>query len=196
MSEIPTAGEPENHARIEAPPDDGEALHFAVVLKPDLCLPHKLHGTVTLADLPGLTFDLDLAIFDRDEGYRLHSMTARTDDRLTTAQVHKISLPKLLHTLAAADPFLVLAAARGSDEQKKRAEQSTAGGLLDRQSLAAAAARSSGPTEEMLLWVARTYAWCKAVGGNPSLAVQETLNVPQRTATRWISRARADGLLG
>ncbi|GAB3122073.1 hypothetical protein [Glaciibacter psychrotolerans] len=164
-------------------------------LKPDLWLPQLLHGTVELPDLPGIAFELDLLTLDAREGYRLHSMTMRSDDRITTAQVHKISLPKLLHALAAADPFVVLAAQRGSEERKKRAEQSTGGGLLDRQSLAAAAVGPNGPTEEMLMWVARTFAWCKAVGGNPGLAVQETLGLPQRTATRWIARARANGLL-
>jgi hypothetical protein len=200
MNETESTGAAANRATITAPgmPRKGDKAEFVQVgmLKPDLWLPQLLHGTVELADLPGLIFELDLLTVDYLEGYRLQSLTMRSDERITTAQVHKVSLPKLLHALAAADPLVILAANRGSAEQAERADQSTTGGLIDRRSLAAVAARSNGPTDEMLMWVARTYAWCKAVGGNPGLAVQETLNVPQRTATRWIARARADGLLG
>ena len=163
-------------------------------LKPDLWLPHRLSGSVQLPDDP-FVYRIELETTDELEGYRLVLLEIRADDRITTPQVHKLSLPKILHAFASADPFVVSGTLPESPE---RAERFALWNDTDWQSWQRRALSEAGatrPTAEVLLWVARVYAWYRAVGGNPARAVSETLAIPERTASRWVARARSEGLL-
>jgi hypothetical protein len=164
-------------------------------LKPDLWLPGLLKGEVVLEQEPGVLYQLELGVLDVHEGYRLISFTVETSDGLTTSQLHKISLPKILHALASADPFVVSATMPGTPEREDRVAASNDESRKAWVERVAVEAQTSGPTSDVLHWAARVYAWYKAVGGNPALAVQETLDIPARTATRWIAKARAEGML-
>lgn len=53
----------------------------------------------------------------------------------------------------------------------------------------------SGPTDENLQTIARTYRFCRLVGTPPTKAIQEIFNLPRSTATRWVAAARKKGFL-
>lgn len=55
--------------------------------------------------------------------------------------------------------------------------------------------KADGPTDETLLWVARLYAASRSYGQAPNKSVVGYFDINQRTATRWIAKARKAGLL-
>ncbi len=52
-----------------------------------------------------------------------------------------------------------------------------------------------GPTDEVLSWVAQTYALARAFNAPPTKAVQDELGVSRATAGRWVAEARRHGLI-
>lgn len=73
------------------------------------------------------------------------------------------------------------------------------GGIFDPESVRAAASEivAGGPSsEEAMLATARVYCYAQIMQRAPAKAVQETLGLTAPTATLWIRRARALGLLG
>ena len=54
---------------------------------------------------------------------------------------------------------------------------------------------TGGPTDEMLLWVARIYVMAELAGDPPAKAVKENLDIPMPTANNWIRRAKDRGIL-
>lgn len=188
----------ENSVSIEPLPyryrEDGSPVFAdSLPIKPDLHLPSALEGNLRLSEYPGVAFRLVLALLDPSHRYTLVSLTIDAPHGVTTSDLHKFSLPKLLHALASADPFVSIGASR-SDATDRRA-QSTDDGWKAWRARADVEAKTSGPSMETLSWVARVYSWYRVVGGNPAVAVHETLGIPQRTASRWIAKARDAGLL-
>lgn len=59
-----------------------------------------------------------------------------------------------------------------------------------------AALRRQGPTDESLEWVAYFYNLGGVIGLPPARQVEANLDLPRTTASKWIRRARAKGLLG
>jgi hypothetical protein len=57
------------------------------------------------------------------------------------------------------------------------------------------AIKESGLTDDALMWVARVYTVAHAVRLPPAKAVSEALELPTRTASYWIAKARKLGLL-
>ena len=73
------------------------------------------------------------------------------------------------------------------------------GGIFDTQAVADAASDiiSGGPSsDEAMLATARVYRYAQIMQRSPAKAVQATLGLTAPTATLWIRRARAQGLLG
>lgn len=56
--------------------------------------------------------------------------------------------------------------------------------------------RQAGPTPSSLEWVARIYRLAQTLNQPPASAVAEHLEIAQRTASHWIAKAKASGLIG
>jgi hypothetical protein len=56
-------------------------------------------------------------------------------------------------------------------------------------------AKEQGPVPETLAWVARVYRLAEIMNARPAKTVAEEFAIPYPTATNWIARARAAGLM-
>lgn len=56
--------------------------------------------------------------------------------------------------------------------------------------------KQSGPTDEVLWWVAYVYRLALAIGSPPTKLVAEWMELPRSTAGRWVAAARDRGFLG
>lgn len=152
-----------------------------VAVKPDLVLPEMLGGTeIKYRDREDLKFSAD-AKWDPVSGSygltRLELITTGTA-RLTTVFLHALSAPVFLDIVMRVAMTSETTARTGRKPQQYYLDLKT--GRL---------------TDELLLEVARRAATAQALQGTPNREVMECFDVPQRTASHWISRARQRGFL-
>jgi hypothetical protein len=165
-------------------PEDPERL---IALKPDLFVPDFASGRVVSQDFPGVVFDMDIRWDEPEARYRVHRLAVSSAAGISTADVHRFSIPRLTTALAAGEVLIDL----GNGGMARFELALEAFNLPELRKRMA----TEGPTPDMLQWVARIYAWTVAMGGSPNKMVTSLFELPQRTSTRWIARARADGHL-
>jgi hypothetical protein len=165
-------------------PEQPERL---IPLKPDLFVPDFASGRVTSKEFPGVVFDMDIRWDVGEVRYRMHRLAISSDGGISTADMHRFSIPRLTTAMAAGEVLIDL----GNGSMARFELALEAFNLPELRKKMAV----DGPTPETLQWVARIYAWTVAMGGSPNKMVTSLFELPQRTSTRWIARARADGHL-
>lgn len=163
-----------------------EVLGPLISVRPDLRVPSRIHARVVFSDQP-MAFEVALEWDSAELSYLVKRLVIDADGAVSTADLHKVSLPTLIRLAASGDPEVMTE--EGDWERFELVLASL--DLTEFQSEIAAA----GPTDDVLKWVGRIYAWGRIMGGNPNQLVVSTLGLPKRTATRWIARARQIGHL-
>jgi hypothetical protein len=179
---------------LKTPGPDGDPGFWGQLLAGGQTLPRALQAVVEL-DESAVRYTVVLLLDSKAARYKVATLELASTDGLTAAQVRDTALPRLLHAIAASDAFAVSVASRAADRQQL-IQRSTQAGLASWRERAATEAGRPGPSAEVLTWVARVYVWFSAVGGRPAKGVQDALGIPARTASRWISIAREQGLIG
>lgn len=137
--------------------------------------------TQTLTDYHG--YDVEVRACLVNERYEVESLkiTRRPGgEAVTSPALRDLSVPAMIrHMLHASRP--------------EGAGPSKAFGLVTPE--AAIEVKNAGPVDTSLVRVAGIYRSANAVQYPPTKAVQETFNLPARTAGSWISKARAKGYL-
>jgi hypothetical protein len=147
---------------------------------PDLKLPESISGAnIKSSAMPNLEIlEAELVLDRATRSYVLRRLNvAGRAGRILTTDLRSLTVPEIVSECIQLAPS-------GSDLEKMgRAEASFYEELK----------ASNSP--DLLLWVARRAAIAQAIAGAPNKEVMECFGVPQRTATRWIARAREAGLL-
>ncbi|MBH0009983.1 hypothetical protein [Salinibacterium sp. SWN1162] len=173
---------------VDRQPIESNPENYAVV-KPDLLVPLEVRGFVTWAAHPEVKFEARLR-WGKKFSYILEFVSITSSEGISTSDMHSYSIPKLIAGMATGTVLLPLPG--GEEESYVHLEQLL--GLADLEAMRERI-HEEGPVTNSLLWVGRLYAYGRAVGENPNVLVMSVLDLPQRTATRWISRARTEGLL-
>lgn len=142
----------------------------------------------------GISYTLVLLLDSDEVRYRVNVLELNASNGLSAQDVRETALPRLLHTLAAGDPLGIMVTNARADREKLRTVVDQNGLPVWRRRAQAEAGRP-GPSDETVQWVARVYTWFAAVGGRPAKGVEETLDIPPRTASRWIALAKDRGLM-
>jgi hypothetical protein len=180
-------------AEVPTPGPDGELNLYSLLVDGGLSLPRGLRASVAFE--PALTYEVELSLDVRARRYSVTQLTLRAPSGLTATSVRDTGLPRILHAIAEGDPFAALTETRSTKHAELRA-LSTSEGLALWRERARSETAGTGPTDDMLRWVSRVYVWFAAIGGRPAKGVENALQIPSRTATRWIAAARERGLIG
>lgn len=162
--------------------DQTQTSEEVVSVKPDLVLPSWWRTSgISWSRLPGVELEV-FAEWDSDRiAYSTRSVQVQSTGDISPTVLHNLSRSRMLRV--GADRI-----AHVRDEDGQLVEFKLVPAELDR--LAAL-----GPVPETLLAVARVYAYLRAVGVPPSKGVVNQFRIEQRTASRWIAKARAADLL-
>jgi hypothetical protein len=157
-----------------------------ISVKPDLFVPSSVLGKVETSEYPGTSFALQLDWNSDQSRYSLTELSISKAAGLTTHEMHAFSLPKLISYLSAGvvlvqtdAGFVRFEEIRAHVEYQRVVSRISSGRL----------------TAEALSFAARIYSCTRVEGGNPNGRVASELHIPQRTATRWIARAKAEGFI-
>ncbi|MDQ0576474.1 hypothetical protein [Agromyces albus] len=161
-----------------------------VAIKPSLLAPTSVRATVELEHFPDTHFDVRLRWDSETLGYRVEHLGITTDRGISTSDLHAYSVPTLVRVVASSGVLVELESITGEAGKFTGFEEFLA--LVDLDAMRTRA--STGPADSLWL-VAILYAYARTVGLNPNRTVVDLLALPQRTATRWIARARTEGLL-
>jgi hypothetical protein len=159
-----------------------------IAVKPDLWVPARATGVIRTTEFPGTVFEIEVRWDAEAHRYLLNRLEITSPDGITTSALHKYSIPRLVLALAAGE---VLVELEGDDGMARFELALQAYDLTEIR----ARMKDEGPTRDNLEWVSRIYAWTAVMGGTPNRMVSSMFQLPTRTATRWIARARTDGLL-
>lgn len=152
-------------------------------------LPGK--ATFTGMELEGALYDVVMWLDMTPEGVRPTSVTVTSQDGKTPVSGTTL---RSLRVWDSARRALLHGISRG------RLETSDSGDLLNLEDWSlsdeqVANIRKQGPTKESLEWTALFYNLAGVLGLAPARQVELNLGLSSATATRWIRRARAEGLL-
>ena len=155
---------------------------YTVDVAPDLVFPQWFEVSgLHLEAYPGLTFGVRATWNAEKLAFDLRQLSLESDSGIEGEQLRELSRNEILRGTQ-----VLLAHVHVDDG-------STAPLVWEAEGIARAV--EAGPTPETLVLVSRQYAMARAIGAAPNKAVMTAFNLPQRTATRWIARARSEGHL-
>ena len=163
-----------------------------VDVKPNLKVPRLVTASVTMDEHKGFNFDLRLRWNAGTYRYIVEHLGITSTTGISTAEIHRLSLPKLM-TLVASVDVLVTVYADGK-QTLGRVEEFFSIIDLDETRLQVQA-EGLGAGAGSLSLVAMLYAYGRIVGHSPIDVISSVLGLPKRTATRWVAKAKTEGLL-
>jgi hypothetical protein len=162
-------------------------------IEPGMLAPLEVNAAIEVDGFPDTAFEVQLRFRPETRSYVMEKLSIANVKGITVSEMHSYSIPSLITQSAASAIFVELLEVTGEegkfalvrdvlteiDLETKRAEM-----------------KESGPTRASLWWVALVYAYWRAIGrSNANDQVVAMFDLPKRTATRWIARARSEGLL-
>lgn len=160
---------------------------------PGLLVPRQVFTEVEVEGFPNTTFDVSVRFNSETRSYVMEKLSITNMKGISVSEMHSYSIPTLITQAAAASVSVDL-----TEETGELRKWVKVGDLLSEIDFEAKGAemKAAGPTRSSLWWVAFVYAYGRAIGrSNYNDQVVSTFGLPKRTATRWIARARSEGLL-